>query len=518
VHVYVVDQHLSPVPLGAPGLIVFSGVCVGRGYVNDPERTRQVFQDDPLREGQRICRTGDYGRWQPDGKLDFLGRRDNQVKIRGFRIEIGEIENALLRVPGVRDGATVVVEGADRSTRLEAFYSGPRALGVDALRDALGLTLPEYMVPSGFHWRESLPLTPNGKIDRKALAAIAGEPDVVQDRSAPVTPTEQRLAAAWAKVLGVPEDQIGRHDHFFDRGGTSLLAVKLVVAIDRVVSLKDLTRHPVLADLAELVDGRSERRSGLLESLSGADGGQAGTLVCFPHAGGNAVNFQPLAAALRGSGLAVCAVELPGHDLAAEREPFAPLAQVVGLVVDEISRRGLTRVLLWGHSAGAAFALETARVLQQRGVEVPQVFLGAQLPGTAADRRRAITELNGRSDAEIAAGLSADSAFAGLAELDGRRAELVGAAFRHDCLSAHRYLADVLDSPPVEKLSVPVTVVLAADDPVTAESADRFRDWQVLAEHVDLHELADGGHHFLRTRPAEAADAVLRTAQLFASP
>ncbi|MCW2534674.1 MAG: non-ribosomal peptide synthetase, partial [Modestobacter sp.] len=346
----------------------------------------------------------------------------------------------------------------------------------------------------------------------------ARAPVAAEDPSAPPTPTAQWHAAAGAKVLGGPRDQSRRRDHFFDRGGTSLLAVKLAVTVDRVVSLKDLTRHPVLADLAELVDGRSEPRSGLLQSLSGSDGGQAGNLVCFPYAGGNAVNFQPMARALRGSGLAVHAVELPGHDVAAEREPFAPLAQVVEQVVDEISRRRLTRILLWGHSAGAAFALETARELQQRGVDVQRVFLGAQLPGTATDRRRAITELTGRSDAELAAGLSADSAFAGLGELDDQRAELVGAAFRHDCLSAHRYLADALDSPPADKLSAPVTVVVAGDDPITAESGRRFRDWQFLAEHVDLHELADGGHHFLRTRPAEAAEAVLRTAELFASP
>ncbi|PYN19240.1 MAG: non-ribosomal peptide synthetase, partial [Candidatus Rokuibacteriota bacterium] len=99
VHVYVVDEHLSPVPLGAPGELVFSGVCVGRGYVNDPERTRRAFMADPHREGQRLYRGGDYGRWLPEGKLEFLGRRDTQVKISGFRIEIGEIENTLLRVP-----------------------------------------------------------------------------------------------------------------------------------------------------------------------------------------------------------------------------------------------------------------------------------------------------------------------------------------------------------------------------------------------------------------------------------
>ena len=108
VQIQVVDEYLAPVPLGAPGEIVFSGVCVGRGYINDPERTRAAFLTDP--DGRRRYRSGDHGRWRPDGKLEFLGRRDSQLKIRGFRIELGEIENTLLRVPGVRDGAVVVAE------------------------------------------------------------------------------------------------------------------------------------------------------------------------------------------------------------------------------------------------------------------------------------------------------------------------------------------------------------------------------------------------------------------------
>ncbi|MET7634095.1 non-ribosomal peptide synthetase [Streptomyces sp. NPDC001773] len=518
VHVYVVDEHLAPVPLGAPGLIVFSGVCVGRGYVNDPERTRQAYLADPHREGARLYRGGDYGRWQPGGKLEFLGRRDNQVKIRGFRIEIGEIENTLLRVPGVRDGAVVVTERADRSKHLVAFYSGRRQLEVGVLLDRLGESLPEYMVPSAFHWRESLPLTANSKIDRKTLRALAGELGAVQDEyRAPTTPTEQQLAAAWAKVLGIPENQIGRRDHFFDRGGTSLSAVKLAITLDRAVSLKDVTRHPVLADLAGLVDGRSEPRSGLLQSLSESDGTQPAALVCFPYAGGNAVNFQPMARALSAGGPAVFAVELPGHDVAAESEPFAPMAQVVEQVVDEIVRHGLTKVMLWGHSSGTALAVETARRLQKHGVEVQRVFLGAQLLGSAADRRATITELTGRSDAEIAARLSADGGYTELGELDARHAQHIGAAYRHDCVSAHRYFADALDTPPALKLSAPVTVVVAADDPSVTEYPRRYRDWQLLAERVDLHELTDGGHYFPRTRPTEAAEAVLRAADLFAS-
>lgn len=259
VRIYVVDEHLTPVPLGAPGAIVFSGICVGRGYVNDPERTRLAFMDDPHRAGERLYQAGDYGRWLPDGKLEFLGRRDSQVKIRGFRIEIGEIDNALLRVPGVRDAAVVVAERVDHSKHLVAFYSGQQALSDDLLRDRLAASLPEYMVPSAFHWREGLPLTANSKIDRKALTVLAGTLDVAEEaHDAPATPTEHRLAAAWAKVLGTPQDQIGRHDHFFfDCGGSSLSAVKLAITLDRAVSLTDVTRHPVLADLAALIDGRT---------------------------------------------------------------------------------------------------------------------------------------------------------------------------------------------------------------------------------------------------------------------
>ncbi|MGW0080959.1 non-ribosomal peptide synthetase [Streptomyces sp. NPDC003393] len=524
VRVLVVDEHLSLVPLGTPGLIAFSGVCVGRGYVNDPERTREAYREDPYRPGERLYLGGDWGRWHPGGKLEFLGRRDSQVKIRGFRIEIGEIENTLLRVPGVRDGAVVVAELAGGSTHLIAYYSG-RRLKTEELRRALGDALPAYMVPTAFHWQDALPLTANGKIDRKALRALAersarAEPAAHADGEhgdAPRTATERRLAETWADLLGLPREVIGRGDHFFDRGGTSLSAVKLTIALNRAVSLKDITRHPVLSDLAALLDGTARRRSGLLQPLAGADGRRECALVCFPYAGGNAVNFQPMASALAGSALAVYAVELPGHDLAAAGEAFAPLEQVVEETVTEITARGIGRVMLWGHSSGAALAVEAARRLPGRGVEVVRVFLGAQLPGTASERRAAAAELARCGNAEIAARLAADSGYTELGELNARHAEHIGAAYRHDCVSAHHYFADVLDSPPAVRLTAPVTVVVAADDPHTATFREHHRDWRLLADHVDLCELADGGHYFPRTRPAEAARAVLGAAELLAS-
>jgi amino acid adenylation domain-containing protein len=520
VRVYVVDERLSLVPLGAPGLIAFSGVCVGRGYVNDPERTREAYRADPYRPGERLYLGGDWGRWHPDGKLEFLGRRDNQVKIRGFRVETGEIENALLRVDGVRDAAVVVVDRAGESAHLVAFHTGARRRPED-LREALATVLPAYMVPAAFHWRESLPLTANGKTDRKALTEAAGQPAPVAEPDGAgekaLSPAERRLAAVWADLLGVPEHLIGPRSHFFDSGGTSLSAVKLALALDRAVSLKDITRHPVLADLAALLEGRERPRPELLQPLSETEGTPERVLVCFPYAGGNAVNYRPLADALAGSGVAVLAVDLPGHDLGAIPEPFASIAQVAERVTEEITALGAPRIMLWGHSSGCAPALETARRLQERGVPVTRVFLGAQLLGTATDRRAAIDELTQRGDTQIAARLTEDSGYPQLAEVNTRHAEHIGAAYRHDCVQAHRYFCAALQSPPPVKLSAPVSVVVAADDPHTAGYAQRHQDWQLLAEHIDLHELADGGHYFPRTRPAEAAQAVLRTAVPLAS-
>ncbi|MFE7313180.1 amino acid adenylation domain-containing protein [Streptomyces sp. NPDC057555] len=258
VRVYVVDERLRPVPLGSAGEIVFSGICVGRGYVNDEERTRAAFVADPHRPGARLYRSGDFGRWLPDGRLEFHGRRDAQVKISGFRIEIGEVENQLLRVPGVRDSA-VVVTGEGDGKQLAAFYTGDAELPAADIRAELGAALPEYMVPRRFHHLPALPLTPNGKTDRKTLTRTAGEL-LAEDGGfrAPRTDTERKLAALWAEALKLEVDAVGRHTHFFEAGGTSLALLRLAVALDRAVTPAELMGTPVLADLAALLDERAQ--------------------------------------------------------------------------------------------------------------------------------------------------------------------------------------------------------------------------------------------------------------------
>jgi surfactin synthase thioesterase subunit len=171
--------------------------------------------------------------------------------------------------------------------------------------------------------------------------------------------------------------------------------------------------------------------------------------------------------------------------------------------------------MLWGHSAGTAFAVEAARQMTARALDLRRVFLAAQLPGSPSERRAAAVDLTARTSAEILASLAAGGAFTELGAPDAQRSELLVSAYRHDSLSAHRYLVEALDGPSTVRLTVPVTAVLAGDDPHADPS--RYREWERLAEQVELHRLDEGGHYFLRTNPAQAARALLSAAELLAS-
>jgi amino acid adenylation domain-containing protein len=252
VAIYVVDERMRLVPLGAPGEIVFSGVCVGRGYINDEERTAEAFREDPFRPGQRLYRTGDYGRWLPHGELEFLGRRDDQVKIRGFRVELGEVEQRVLAVDGVHAATVLVHHRGAAGQRLVTFYVGEPDLSPARLTAALRAALPTHAMPAECHKLPALPVTENGKTDKRQLALLAERSGpAAGPMSRPRTPAERAVAAVWSEVLNRPLDEISRDDDFFASGGDSLAAARLVVRLERAVSLDDLISRPVLWQLAE---------------------------------------------------------------------------------------------------------------------------------------------------------------------------------------------------------------------------------------------------------------------------
>ncbi|HLM68681.1 MAG TPA: amino acid adenylation domain-containing protein, partial [Longimicrobium sp.] len=249
---YVCDANLRPLPVGVPGELYVGGAGVARGYLNRPELTAQRFVRNPFGEGT-LYRTGDRVRWLADGTLEYLGRLDEQVKIRGFRIELGEIESALLDHEGVREAAVVVREDVPGDKRIVAYLVGDA--DADSLRAHLRQRLPEYIVPAAFVPMDVLPLTPNGKLDRRALPAPAGggsERAYVPPR----TPTEQVLAGIWAEVLTL--ERVGAEDDFFDLGGHSLMATRVMGRVRRdlrvELPLRAIFEDPTLERLAARVD------------------------------------------------------------------------------------------------------------------------------------------------------------------------------------------------------------------------------------------------------------------------
>ena len=261
---FVLDAALRMVPIGVPGELCIGGVGVGRGYLRDPQRTREAFVPHPFEPGARLYRTGDIGRLRADGVFEYLGRRDQQVKIRGYRIELGEIENRLMQHPMVSSAAVLALPDARGALQLVAWYVLDSAADLNGespkqlLSAYLGNQLAAYMVPARWLSLAQLPLNANGKVDRRALAA-QDLPLTEQDqeqRVAPRTATEKVLAELWKELLGL--DNVGVHDDFFAIGGHSLLATQVLSRIRRRLEvnlpLRTLFERGTLEQLAEAVD------------------------------------------------------------------------------------------------------------------------------------------------------------------------------------------------------------------------------------------------------------------------
>ena len=370
---YVVDSHLRPVPVGVAGELYVGGAQVARGYQGRPDLTAERFLPDPFRgsPGARMYRTGDRARRLPDGVLEFLGRTDTQVKIRGFRVEPGEVEAALRAHPGVRDAAVVAGKGPDGASRLVGYVARDGG-GADtsALRAHLRGRLPDYMVPSVLVVLPSLPLTSHGKVDRRAL------PEPPEERRgefrAPRTPLEEALAAVWGEVLGV--DRVGIHDDFFDLGGHSLAASKVVARIrERLgheVSLAELFRSATVERLALRLDGGSAAE--LPPSIVRLRDGAGTPFFCVHAAGGMALAYLRLARRLDDRPV----YGLQARGLAPGEAPIRSVEEMAARYVEAVRAvqpRG--PYLLGGWSVGGVVAFEMARRLEADGEEVALLAL-----------------------------------------------------------------------------------------------------------------------------------------------
>ena len=394
---YILDPYLQPLPVGAPGELHIGGAGLARGYLHQPQLTAEKFIPHPFSSDPEAClyKTGDLARYQPDGTIEFLGRIDRQVKIRGFRIELGEIEGMLSQHPEVKQTTVIVRPDQLGGKRLVAYVVPHHEPPVAAeLHRFLKEKLPDYMAPSAFVMLACLPLTANGKVDYPALP----EPDTELTREAdfvsPRTLLEMKLVQIWENVLDVYP--IGIRDSFFELGGNSLLAVRLIAQIHQTFEqnppLATLFQNPTIEHLANLLRQQTASQS-WSPLVAIQPQGSKPPFFCVPGAGGNVIYFHGLARHL--------GQDQPFYGLQArglEGAGAQPHIRVEDMAADYIKAIQTVQpqgpYLLGGHSSGSRVAFEMTRQMHKQGHDVTLLaIIDSSAPVPGAKRKGGLDHL-----------------------------------------------------------------------------------------------------------------------------
>ncbi len=368
---YILDAAYLPVPVGIPGELYLGGDGLALEYLNQPELTSERFIDHPFANhpGEKLYRTGDICQYQEDGSILFLGRQDDQIKLRGYRVELGEINAVLCSNPAVQDAVVLLLDDPQNEKRLAAYLTPTQTPLTDKeIRDYLETRLPVQMVPSVFTWLGNIPISPNGKIDRarlpepnwsKSTASMGGEE--------PVTPTQQKLADIWKKILKI--EQVGIHDNFFSLGGHSILVVSLCVLAEEVfskpLSFSQVFDFPTIAEMAEIID--SDKESSL--TISEYEPTPAVQKNFFFIGSGFSIFSQYLTAAK--------AIRMPDEGEDGKPLTFTTVEQIAAQHVERIrAAQPEGPYAIGGFSFGGMLAFESARQLTEHyHQEVSLVFL-----------------------------------------------------------------------------------------------------------------------------------------------
>ncbi|MBK8023566.1 MAG: alpha/beta fold hydrolase [Chloroflexi bacterium] len=361
VEISIVDESLRPLPDGEVGEILARVQYAPTGYWNVPEQSADKFRQDPDDPTWVFLRTGDLGMVGMDGNLYHLGRRDSMVKIRGFRVELAEVENRLRQHPGVRMAA-VHAHTQQGVASLAAYIvpQGDPPPSAADLRRGLAASLPDFMIPAAFVFMESLPLLPNGKLNPNALPA----PGQVRPPSAePIGDAERKIARLFAEVLAA---EVGREDHFFDLGGDSLRALRLVARVNEVfgslLTAAAIYAHPTVRALAEYLEAGQPILSGLV-ALNPY--GERAPLICVPGQNGNAMHFRQLVSEL-GHEYPVYSFQHPRYD---PRSPRYDTVEALAAHYVDLMQAAVPSgpFLLVGASVGGAIVFEMAQQLAVAG-------------------------------------------------------------------------------------------------------------------------------------------------------
>ncbi|HJO94007.1 MAG TPA: amino acid adenylation domain-containing protein [Victivallales bacterium] len=248
--IYILDDNLNIVPIKNSGTIYTSCIGMSEGYINNAEKTKEVFIDNPFIKDGKIYCTGDIGIMHEDSSIELVGRADDQIKIRGFRVELSSIENSLQTMKGIKEVVAIAKRGKDENKYLCCYYTG-KSYKVEELRKWLGKTLPEYMIPGYFIKLDKIPRNINGKIDRNALPEVNEYTELDTEYIAPKTEKELIIAESWKNIL--EREKIGINDNFFSLGGDSIKAINLISNLQKnfITEINDIYKFPTVHLLAE---------------------------------------------------------------------------------------------------------------------------------------------------------------------------------------------------------------------------------------------------------------------------
>jgi amino acid adenylation domain-containing protein len=515
--IYIVDEFLNRCPIRIKGEILVSGIGVGRGYLNDQQRTKQAFLEDPFRKerGFRMYRTGDIGRYREDGLIEFFGRKDNQIKIHGFRIELQAIENVMLLHPSVRGAVVVENRDTDDDAYLSGYVTAKESLDLEEFRSFLVEKLPKHMVPPCISVLSEFPTTSSGKIDRKALREIDVSRELRTGTDIYVAPgneTEKALAEIWKEVLKV--DQVSIKDDFFELGGDSFKAIRVVSRYGKGFLVPDLYRHPTIEELAEFI-GANKQDESLLYQLTPPIQKAKYAVIAIPHSGGDPSVYQETANALtRLSDEYACYGVVLTRPQPEGGETFhSVLNSVTNNLVREIKQRINIPVILLGQCNGAALTLQLALRMQEENVACKYICMSGQLPRT---RKGSSVDL--RTDEQIFAFLNRLGASY---PVDPEDKIMFLRNFRYDgtlARTSYNKALDEMAKGAFKKLSAPLYCIVGDKDPLTRNYKRGYKAWNQYAEQVELVVIKDVGHYVWRDNPEELARIIFNIGEGRAEP
>jgi amino acid adenylation domain-containing protein len=505
--IYIADEHMNLCPIGVKGEILIAGIGVGRGYLNDEERTRRAFTEDPFRQerGVRLYHTGDLGRYLDDGRLEFAGRKDYQVKVRGYRIELEEIEAVVMQHARVREAMVIDKQDAAGDSYLSCYLAADDGFEVEELRSFVGQKLPHYMVPSYFTVLPSLPLNENGKHDRKALMQLR---DAVENGDhhttyvAPRDEVEEKLARVWQEVLRL--ERVGVKDDFFALGGDSFKAIRVVSKFGRGFLVPDLFNNPTVERLAEIVRRNGDENQSLLYELSPKGGEKKFAVVAVPHSAGDPLVYQRTCDALMqlSDQYQFFGVAQPRPEPAPGETFETTLQQLTTQIIEE-ARKIPIPIILYGQSNGTGLTLELARAMEREQFDLRAVCMGGALPRLSVDP--STLGIDTRSDDDI---LGFVKGLGSIVPEDPADLAIFIRNFKYDSIIAvityYNALRDMQNGKYV-KLEAPLFLVTGDRDPLTRNYQTKYRDWFKFARRVGLVVVNNVGHYLLRDTPEDVA-------------